>query len=188
MLNLFRSNNLKYSYILIFSCFLFSCAKEDLKINSVELCEYFNSEGICKETLNKNHTYTVIIPKGKRIETWEALSNHLYFKSRQTPGILIRFNRKFTPSEKKEIYSTYFASFDFQETIGKVEGQEIGEDWIGSFQYLGSMLKEKLKSKNELGNYPNPGNIFPIEVKYHYESSLFNGDISFKVNLKLENE
>ncbi|MDX1957098.1 MAG: hypothetical protein SFU98_00900 [Leptospiraceae bacterium] len=176
--------------ILLYFCLaiIFGCKPSQLKIDSVELCGNFTSEGVCKEALNKEHLYEIKVARDRRFDTWDALSNYLYFKSRETPGFLIRFNRKFTITEQKELKRTYQAYYEFSGSRGIMEGVEFGENWIGSFQYLGSILKQRQNEKKESGYFPNLGNVFPNKLNMNYYSEYGTGKISTDINIKILNE
>ncbi|MBK8394482.1 MAG: hypothetical protein IPL26_04450 [Leptospiraceae bacterium] len=165
-----------------------NCNPPELKLNTIELCENFSSEGICKENLDKEHTYTIDVKRAKKFETWDSFANYIYFHSRQTPGFIIRFNRKFTMTEKDLIKKTYKAKYEFYGSSGHVEGMEIGEDWIGSFQYLGSIVKERQKQFKEEKNFPYMETIFPATIMFEFDSALAKGAISTKVDVKLKYE
>ena len=162
------------------------CNPPELKITSIELCENFNSEGICREPLQKAHTYNLTIVRSKKFETWESLSNYMYFHSRQTPGFIVRFNRKFTLTEKEILHKTYKANYSFYGSSGHVEGLDIGEDWIGSFQYLGSVIKDRQRLFKEEKNYPKIELLFPANLKFTFESGLAKGDITTELNVNLQ--
>jgi hypothetical protein len=162
------------------------CKPPELKVTSIELCENFNSEGVCREKLEKEHTYNIQVNRTKKFETWESFSNYLYFHSRQTPGFIIRFNRKFTLTEKDLLRKTYKAKYEFYGHSGNVEGFEIGEDWAGSFQYLGSIVKDRQRFFKEDKNFPYMENVFPSAVKFYFDSALAQGGIVTEINVNLK--
>ncbi|AOP34335.1 hypothetical protein A0128_11030 [Leptospira tipperaryensis] len=169
--------------VLLFAIWIINCAPSKLEIVSITLCDHFNRAGECLEPVEKNHHYKVEIPNVKKPDTWEKFANYLYFHARETPGFILRFNRKFLPSEAKAIKDSYFATMNLSGTVERMEGFEMGEDWIGSFQYLGSMIKDKLKKENRLGSFPYTNTIFPAEVEFKFNSSLFEGEEKTKINL-----
>ncbi|RHX80078.1 hypothetical protein DLM76_13455 [Leptospira yasudae] len=160
-----------------------ACAPSALEITTITLCDHFNRTGECLEPVEKNHHYKVEIPNNRKPDTWEKLANYLYFHARETPGFIVRFNRKLTPSESKAIKDSYYATMSLSGTVERMEGFEMGEDWVGSFQYLGSMIKDKLKKENRLGSFPYTNTIFPAEVEFRFNSSLFEGSEKTKINL-----
>ncbi|MBP7283018.1 MAG: hypothetical protein KBA66_15655 [Leptospiraceae bacterium] len=183
-----RSLNVKIKISFFLFLAVSFCKPPDLKVNSIELCENFSSEGICREKLEKEHTYNLDIKRSKKFETWESFSNYLYFYSRQTPGFIVRFNRKFTMTEKELFKKAYKANYQFYGSSGYMEGLEIGEDWIGSFQYLGSILKDRQRQFKEDKNFPYMETIFPATIEFHFDSPLAKGEISTKVDVKLKYE
>ncbi|TGM99203.1 complement regulator-acquiring protein LcpA [Leptospira yasudae] len=160
-----------------------ACAPSVLEITTITLCDHFNRTGECLEPVEKNHHYKVEIPNNRKPDTWEKFANYLYFHARETPGFIVRFNRKLTPSESKAIKDSYYATMSLSGTVERMEGFEMGEDWVGSFQYLGSMIKDKLKKENRLGSFPYTNTIFPAEVEFRFNSSLFEGSEKTKINL-----
>ena len=52
----------------------------------------------------------------------------MYFHSRQTPGFIVRFNRKFTMTEKELIHKSYKTNYTFYGSSGVVEGFEVRQD------------------------------------------------------------
>ncbi len=163
---------------------IFFCKQEDLKIKKIELCEYFNSSGECKKELSEFHTYNFVI-KEKKITTWEELANSMYFHSRETPGFIIRFNRSFTAEEKIDFKRKYNAEYSFSSVEGKMEGFEIGENWIGSFQYLGSIIKQRQK-KFKLLEKKISKNLFPADLNMKFQINEFEGEIKTNINLIIE--
>lgn len=177
----------KISFILIIILIqITSCKPKELKITSIELCEFFGSDGVCREKLGKVHTYHILVERPKKFETWEELGNYLYFKSRQTPGFIVRFNREFTQMEKDLIRNSYKASYEFKGSLGNVEGFEVGSDWIGSFQYLGSILKNRQRQIKQEKVIPNLNFVFPAPIHFSFESDIAHGTIATEVNLDLK--
>ncbi|PJZ68389.1 hypothetical protein CH373_05830 [Leptospira perolatii] len=178
MYNLWKS----VSFVLLSILFL-NCEPGQLAIDKVELCDYFTRDGVCREATEINKKYQIEIPNQKKPQTWEDLSNYLYFHARETPGFILRTNRKFTPEEKKELKESYFAMYDFAGERGKMEGLEMGEDWIGSFNYLGTMIKQKQKKENKLKSFPYETSLFPANLEFFWSSKLFTGSTKTKINL-----
>lgn len=184
MKKIFTAKRIRIALFSILFLFI-NCEKEPLKITKVDYCEFFDSKGVCINFLSDKNTYEIQMPKSYRMDTWDNFSNFLYFKSKKTPGFVLKFNRKFTHTEKKKIMETYKAYFEFKEISGRVEGVEFGDDWIGSFQYLGSMLKERQRSRKEEKAYPFLYTIFPANLKFSYASEYFSGQIEMEIDLKL---
>ncbi|TGJ98554.1 hypothetical protein EHQ53_02195 [Leptospira langatensis] len=160
----------------------FACEPTVLSVSKVELCDYFTRDGACKEPTVLNKKYSVDIPNAKKPQTWEDLGNYLYFHARETPGFILRMNRKMSPEERKNIKETYFAMYEFSGVRGKMEGFEMGEDWIGSFNYLGSMVKEKQKVENRLGQYPYETSLFPTDLEFTWSAKGFSGSTKTRID------
>lgn len=171
--------------IFLFILFGFSCSKPDLKINEIVLCDNFNSDGTCKEPLQNNHLYQINFPLSKNINTWEKMANYMYFTTRQTPGLIIKFNRNFTVKEKKSIHDTFKATYNFKDSIGYMEGLEIGENFIGVFNYLGAMVKKRQKELKQENSYPYPTVVFPAKLIFFYHAENFKGNTEMTVDIKL---
>lgn len=179
---------MKYLLFFLFAFVLGNCSREPLKVEKVLACGYFDSLGECKEPISEKKLYEISIPRASRMETWNALANHLYFKTKQTPGFVVYFNRKFSLEEKQIIRESYKAYYEFSESTGKVEGFEMGENWIGSFQYLGSILKDRQREKKEDKSYPVLNSIFPAQLIFRFTSDVFQGETSTEINLNLNYE
>lgn len=185
-MKLFYKNIFLFPMIFIIFVGVTDCNPPELKITSIELCENFNSEGICREPLQKAHTYNLTIVRSKKFETWESLSNYMYFHSRQTPGFIVRFNRKFTMTERDLLHKSYKANYTFYGSSGTVEGFEVGEDWVGSFQYLGSIIKDRQRHFKEEKNFPYMETLFPANLNFSFDSALGKGEISSELNVILQ--
>ncbi len=172
--------------VLLFAC-RESFKPKELNIQEVILCDNFKSDGTCLEKKEKNHSYEIQVPVSQKVDSWEKFGNYLYFHARETPGFLIKFNRKFTVSERIKLKNTYRVVFHFAGTEGHVEGLEIGDDWIGSFQYLGSMIKERQRALGLEKKSPDLKTLFPANLKYVYKSELFSGEIETNINLTIKN-
>ncbi|TGK37466.1 hypothetical protein EHQ12_07010 [Leptospira gomenensis] len=170
-------------FVYFSSIYSFGCSPSKLEITSLTLCDHFNRAGECLEPVEKNRHYKVEIPHNRKPDTWEKFSNFLYFHARETPGFIVRFNRKLTPSEAKAIQDSYYATVSLAGSVERMEGFEMGEDWVGSFQYLGSMIKDKLRKENRLSSFPYTNTLFPAEVEFRFNSSLFEGEEKTKINL-----
>lgn len=174
--------NVKRILPILTAILLASCEPTVLSVDKTELCDYFTRDGVCREPSPLNKKYSVSIPNDKKPQTWEDLGNYLYFHARETPGFILRMNRKFTPEERSQIRESYFAMYEFSGVRGKMEGFEIGEDWIGSFNYLGSMIKEKQKKENRLKLYPYETSLFPSELQFTWSAKGISGNLKTKID------
>ncbi|MEM7180513.1 MAG: hypothetical protein AAF518_06350 [Spirochaetota bacterium] len=172
------------SFTLLFS--LFSCRPEELKVLKVSHCENFNSSGKCTQASSIKKQYRITIAADKEVKTWLELANYMYFHSRQTPGLIIRFNRKFTLTEMQSLKRSLRIYYDFAGSRGKVEGVEVGENWIGIFQYLGAMLREKIRQEERENDRIKLEKIFPVSLKFIYTSEMFQGERETDINVVLE--
>jgi hypothetical protein len=167
---------------------LFTCSEKKLEIISIELCENFNSNGKCIQELKEKQEYILQLKKERKFDTWLDLSNYLYFHGKQTPGFIIRFNRNFNLQERNHFKDFYHSSYEFYGAIGKMEGFEMGENWIGSFNYLGAILKDRQRKFKEDKNLPYLETVFPNLLKMKYNSDFFSGEIYTEINLKIKYE
>lgn len=182
--------------LLLFSFFFsifYYCKPPELKVSSVEHCDYYTMEGKCEEPHKETTNYYAFLPSEKKIDTWEKVSHFLYFHTKQTPGLIIRFNRKLTLSEQIKLKETLKVYYDFSGTRGRVERVDYGEDWIAFFQYLGSMLNSRVKETGEEAvnpflNLPKPGTIkmLSAQLTFLVESGVFQLQEPMPVQLKLE--
>ena len=165
----------------------YNCSPGDLYINKIENCELFQSNGSCKEKLLSNHTYKLAISKEKILNmTWKDFGNHLYFQSKNTPGILLHFNRRLNEKEKETLSSSFHAVYRIGDYENRMEGQEIGEDWIGAFQYLGSIIKDERKIMGKADERVSLKELFPLNIKLRYTSAYFDGESSVNIDLEVQ--
>lgn len=162
------------------------CQPEPLKISRIIHCENFNSHGKCREPSQTLRNYQITLPPERKISTWKELGNYLYFHSRQTPGLILKLNRPLTMTETRILKKTFKAYYEFSGSRGRVEGLEIGKDWLGIFQYLGSMLKQKMQQERKENSSFSKDQVFPTELKFFYQSDLFQGEIQLQVDLQIQ--
>jgi len=167
---------------------LIGCSVQELKIQEIIPCEYSTQEGICEIPINGKKEYSIIIPKDSKIETWNQLSNFIYFKSRISTGFIIKFNRPFLLNEKEIILSTYKSSYNFNGIYGTIEGFDMGDDTIYSFVYLGNLLKEKQKEKKEDQKPFGKFQSLPFQIILSFKSELFSGEIETNQEIKVTKE
>jgi hypothetical protein len=168
--------NFIYIFIIIF--FISSCNTQELKIESVIPCESADENGVCEKLLNVKKEYSLSIPKDSKTDNLNQLSNYLYFKNRLSSGFVIKFNRPFLFEELEEIKSTYKVYYNFSGTTGQLENIEFGNDFIYSYVYLGTILKEKNKERKEESKNIGKSLILQFSGSFNYKSSLFKGDIN----------
>lgn len=178
-------NILKF-VIIIFICA--DCNRSPLEVESVIPCEYSYSDGVCEKLLDSKAEYTLNLSRESKVENYYRLSNFIYFKARYSAGFILKFNRHLNISEKESIKNTYIATYNFNGLNGEVERTEIGEDYIYSFLYLGSLYLEKQKEKKEdLKNFPKSFFLtFPIQ--FQYKSELFKGELETVQEIRITRE
>ena len=179
-------NNFIYIFIIIF--YITSCNMQELKIESVIPCESADENGVCEKILNVKKEYSLSIPKDSKTDNMNQLSNYLYFKNRLSSGFVIKFNRPFLFEELEEIKSTFKVYYNFSGTTGKLENIEIGNDFIYSYVYLGTILKEKNKERKEESKNIGKSLILQFPGNFNYKSSQFNGDININQDIIITKE
>lgn len=180
---------MQYIIIFIFLIIgLFKCNTNELKIESITPCESVDESGNCEKMLIDRKEYSYQINKDLKIDNMNQLSNYLYFKSRVSSGFVIKFNRPFLYEELDEIKSTFKVYYNFSGTTGKIENIEYGNDYIYSYVYIGTILKEKNKEKKEdLKNFAKSLNLsFP--GIFSYESYLFKGNINTNQEINISKD
>jgi hypothetical protein len=184
--HIYSRNNTKiiFSSIIL----LIGCNPQELKIKEVIPCEYSLQNGECEISLKEKKEYNVMIPKDSKIESWNQLSNYIYFKSRISAGFIIKFNRPLLFKEKETILSSYKSFYNFNGLYGSIDGFDIGDDYIYSFIYLGSLLKEKQKEKKEDNKSFGKFQSIPFPVTLGYKSDLFSGELQTSQEIKVSKE
>ncbi|MCB1156663.1 MAG: hypothetical protein H7A25_13905 [Leptospiraceae bacterium] len=175
---------LLFPFILLLS--YFSCKQGKLEISQTVYCDNITSEGECKETTGDKKLYKIVLPGPKENETWENFSNYLYFHSRETPGIILRFNRSLSLTEQELLRKSFKVYYHFNGSRGKVEGVEFGENWVGMFQYLGSIILKKMREQNEEKTVPKIEKVFPAKLSFYYESALFKGKADMSIDMQMK--
>ncbi len=167
---------------------LFKCNTNELKIDSINPCEFVNESGNCESPLIDKKEYSYQITKDLKVDNMNQLSNYLYFKSRVSSGFIIKFNRPFLYEELDEIKSTFKVYYNFSGTTGKIENVEYGNDYIYSYVYIGTILREKNKEKKE--DLKNIGKSLNLSFPgvFSYESSLFKGNINTNQEININKD
>lgn len=162
-----------------------NCFHSDLKVENIVLCDNFTLDGKCVEEIKGEKTYNITVPSGKRVDTWDELTTFMLHNLRIKPGFIIKFNRNFTPSERKSLIVSYKAAYYFWDSRGTMEDIEIGKNRITSKEYLSDIIKYRQLEKANLYLPIELKEIFPVEIKFYYFSDLVNGEIPFKINLNI---
>jgi hypothetical protein len=132
-------------------------------VKEVELCDLFRSDGSCSEPVDSRREFRIPIPKNKNIRTWEDFSHYLYFTVRETPGLIVRFDRQFSDSERNDLRENCVGVYELFGKFHHMEGKEVGKNWVGGFQYLGTILEEEAKSRSIWDRDLDLGDLFPIQ-------------------------
>jgi hypothetical protein len=183
-----KKSNTVASFLIFLIFTLIGCSVQELKIQEIIPCEYSIQEGICEIPINGKKEYSILIPKDSKIDTWNQLSNFIYFKSRISTGFIIKFNRPFLLNEKEIILSTYKSNYNFNGIYGTIEGFDIGDDTIYSFVYLGTLLKEKQKEKKEDQKSFGKFQSLPFQINLSFKSDLFTGELETNQEIKVTKE
>ena len=156
-------------------------------IKTIYRCDDFG-EGRCREKHNSDQiTYSFKVPEYKT-KSWRKLGYHMYFNSRETPGVRLEFNRPLTKKDRNVLNNSLKCSYRIRKgersVMGHLEGIEIDEDGGGvwCFDYLGSMLEKYHKKYKSIDSPPDRA-FFPIELEllYHSPIKIVNGSIKSKV-------
>lgn len=165
-----------------------SCSQE-LKLESFQACDYFTSQGICKEPWEVKKTYKVDPTLStKPLLTWENLSQYLYFTARETPGFVLYANRSFTETERAKLRANCSAEVEFRGTRYHMEGREIGYNFVGFFQYLGSIIAEDTKKTGINKDKILTELLFPAELIFYWNCNSETGVKKLWINLLLESK
>lgn len=171
--------------IIIILSFCFMNCTGELEVSNIQICDLFNSQGKCKEPWSDQKEYKVEFPVNKKIQTWENLSHHLYFNARETPGLVVQWNRTFTKEEKEKFSSKSecYGIYQFYGHRGKMEGKEIGNDWMGFFQYLGTILEEERKASGKWKDDYYLKELFPANLELGFHCNQIETLVPLKINL-----
>lgn len=163
---------------------ILNCSPSDLRVVNDSPCDLFTSQGICKEPWKGERIYT--IPNNdttRNLVTWEQVSRYLYFTARETPGVLIHFQRNLKDQEKIQLEKNCNASFLFHGTKQIMEGKEVGEAHLGFFQYLGTLIEEETKHRKIWLEPMDTRLLFPTKSSIQWDCGFIGGEIMFRLDL-----
>ena len=126
-------------------------------------------EGTCRDPQKRVRTYTFRAP-AEKTATWRGVCDHMYFHSRETPGIRHDFGRSIPAPERTalrgRLHCGYRLKSKLGETKGELEGKRVDDDGAGfwCFDYLGAMLKKHHSTLAGLDGPPDPA-FFPISLE-----------------------
>lgn len=125
--------------------------------------------------METRHNYRITVPE-KKAGTWRDLAYHMYFHTRQTPGIRIDYRPRLAAeaaaSLRQEGHCEWKLSRGGRSVGGHLEGRRVDEDGGGvwCFDYLGTMLIEYQKKHGSLAARPDPS-FFPAEITLGFRSA-----------------
>ncbi len=122
---------------------LLSASCGPLVVKGAVICDDFQ-EGKCTGGAPENGTYRFDLP-AEKTKTWFDLAYHMYFHSRQTPGMRVEFSRGLKKDEESfRASAKCFYRLEKGEKFVEdhMEGMRWDEDGSGlwCFDYLGTML------------------------------------------------
>ncbi|MCE9596621.1 MAG: hypothetical protein K8S54_01505 [Spirochaetia bacterium] len=163
-----RSNSVAFAILLIAS----GCNRQ-LAVESAIVCDDF-SEGKCKEGAPKNGVYSFQIPVEKT-KTWFDFAYHMYFHSRQTPGMRVEFTRDIATGDplRQSLHCKYKLERGADFVEDHMEGLRWDEDGSGlwCFDYLGTMLVKFHKKFGSIQGKPTV-DFFPINLTISLDGGL----------------
>lgn len=143
-----------------------------LKVEETFFCDLFE-DGICQDRRTDEHVYQVDVPAYKQ-DTWYNLGYHMYFHTRETPGIRLVFNRGLSDSELEILEQSLHCSYEIEQGgrifAGHLEGVRVDEAGAWCFDYLGTMLVKFQKDQGQEGTTPS-AEFFPVKLRLKYASS-----------------
>lgn len=172
--------NIFFAFLLFFTSVFFvsvGCAPGELRVKDVSFCDNFNSQsGVCTEPHGEQRTYRPEIPVAKQ-SSWYDFSYHLYFHTRETPGLLVELNRPLTEKEVQVIdphrACRYVLGSGEQKVSSPMEGFRISarKDRIWCFDYLGTMLLTYQKKNKNSDGIPDPA-FFPVDFSISLNTGI----------------
>ncbi len=136
-------------------------------------CDDF-ADGACRDRREAVRSYAFQMEPA-RARTWRAICDHMYFHSRETPGIRHDFGRRPDAARRAQLRSSLHCGYRLRSrlgvTQGELEGRRLDEDGDGfwCFDYLGAMLKKHLDRAGVLDAPPDPG-LFPISLELWFQT------------------
>lgn len=149
---------------------------ENLAIESAGFCDLV-VEGLCEDAwTGSTRLYRPEIPAYKTM-SWFDLGYYMYFHSRETPGLMVHFNRNLKLDEKRILKQSLHCNLTLIQGVHSIkvhmEGSRLENGYFWCFDYLGSHLvslrrkigpgQEKVKPER---------NFFPIGMLIEMSSDL----------------
>lgn len=162
-----RNSSLCLILLLAITC------NRQLAVESSIICDDF-ADGKCKEGPPQNGVYRFQIP-AEKTQTWFDFAYHMYFHSRQTPGLRVEFTRDIAADDalRSSLHCKYKLERGGKSVEDHMEGLRWDEDGSGlwCFDYLGSMLVKYHKQFGSIKDRPNI-DFFPINLTLTLEGGL----------------
>ncbi len=176
-MKIMNSTKTKHKAILCFVFLLSNCTVSNEPF-SVMACDNFDSELHCLEPKTDKETIVIDSKVVPFDINWKDFGNYLYFKAKETPGILIE--RKNIPKENFRP-SLFFSQIEWDGTIQHMEGKRSNPNRIASFHYLGSLIKENAIQKgreNQPFRWKDP---MVLQIRYSLGKDL-KGELVREIN------
>ncbi|MCR9145285.1 MAG: hypothetical protein NXI24_23805 [bacterium] len=142
-----------------------------LSVEGSYFCDLFEDE-VCQDPRDDDHVYRVTVPEYKQ-DTWYNLGYHMYFHTRETPGIRLEFNRSLSADELETLEQNMHCSYEIEQGghvySSHLEGVRVDASGAWCFDYLGTMLVRLQKDRGLENERPSP-EFFPVKLRLKYES------------------
>ena len=142
-----------------------------LEVQETYFCDLFEN-GICRDRRDDEHIYNVDVPLFKQ-KSWYDLGYHMYFHTRETPGLRLVFNRSLSREElellEQNMHCSYELERDGEVHSGHLEGVRVDESGAWCFDYLGTMLVRFHKERETDDSRPR-ADWFPVRLRLQYAS------------------
>ncbi|MCB1325469.1 MAG: hypothetical protein H7A21_15805 [Spirochaetales bacterium] len=152
------------------------CSTGPLSVKEVFFCDQVQN-GECSLPWSpgseETRIYKPAIPEAK-LRSWFDLGYHMYFHTRQTPGLRVVFSRPLTAGELTEARNQARCHYRIDgggSTItGELEGVRLDDDGraLWCFDYLGSKLVRLARERGRERSPPET-DIFPLSIELSFE-------------------
>ena len=162
----------RFAYCVATLAVLIPCAcGGPIKLEKAFLCDDF-AEGKCTAPPPEGGIYRFSLP-AEKTKTWFDFAYHMYFHSRQTPGMRVNFSRGLNTQEEStrtNAHCVYKISKGDKFAEDHMEGLRWDENGSGlwCFDYLGTMLVKFHKKYGTIQTKPTP-DFFPVTLNIKLE-------------------
>jgi hypothetical protein len=171
----------------LFLLFLLSSCRDEKP--TLEFCDDATDHLECRSPV-KSHSYHPQIPPEKQ-KSWFDLGYHMYFHTRETPGILVRFNSRLSSDEveklRKNLECELVLTRNGKTWTSHMEGRRVADDGSGfwCFDYLGSALVRYQKLHGDVKALPQK-TFFPmdLEIRFHSHRPEWQGSMKSKLQVE----